>query len=93
MILTTQDAPEFNGVPQVVLRTAKLPVVSMELIFTLAPVLVSLTAFEVLVVPSACGLKETLDGDGEMIGLLATAKGRAANAAQGAPLGKFSIHT
>ena len=51
--LTVQNEPELRELPQVLLNTEKFPVVTMELIFTLvAPVFVSLIAFEALVVPT-----------------------------------------
>jgi hypothetical protein len=66
----------------------------MELIVTLAvPVFLRVTAFEVLVVLTTCGLKAMLNGEGDTMGLSATVKGRAAKAAQVAPLGKLSTQT
>ena len=92
--MMVQDAPELSEAPQLLLETAKFPVAVMELIVTLAvPVFLRVTAFEVLVVLTTCGLKAMLNGEGDTMGLSATVKGSAAKAAQVAPLGKLSTQT
>jgi hypothetical protein len=92
--LTVQDAPALMDDPQVLLSTAKLPVAVMELTVTAALlVFLSVTAFEALVVLTTWALKDRLNVEGKTMGLFATVKGNAANAAHDAPLGKLSTHT
>ena len=90
---TVQDLPGFNTGPQVLIWV-KLGVVAMELRLTvLLLVLVRVTVFAALVVPSTCGAKPTENGEAETTGLSATVKGRATKAARAAPDGKLSAHT
>jgi hypothetical protein len=77
--------------PQLLLATAKFPVAVIELRLTSdGPLFVILMDFEALVVFATCGLKTRLGGEGVTVGALATVNGRNPNAAQLAPLGKFS---
>jgi hypothetical protein len=56
--LTVHVAPELREEPQVLLGTAKLPVAVMELTVTAAAlVFLSVTSFDVLVVPTSCRLR------------------------------------
>jgi hypothetical protein len=91
---TVHDAPAAIDDPQVLLATAKFPVAAIELTLTAAElVFFNVTDFAAAVVFTSCGLKARLSGVGVTIGLLATVKGKAAKAAQLAPLGKLSTHT
>jgi hypothetical protein len=92
--LTVHEAPALNEDPQLWLPSEKFPVTATDWILTLA-VLVFLNVITLgnPDVPRAWGLNATLNGEGVTIGLLATVKGNAANAAQLAPLGKLSTHT
>ena len=91
---TLQDAPAPMAPPHVLLEMAKFPVAAMELMFRAAVlVFFKVTVFDALVVPTICGLKARLRGEGLTMGAFATVKGNAANAAHGAPLGKLSTHT
>jgi hypothetical protein len=92
--LTVQDAPELSEEPQVLLATAKFPVVVMEVTFTEeALVFLSVATFEAPAVLTSCGLKARLNGEGDTRGLSAIVNGSAAKAAQIAPLGKLSTQT
>jgi hypothetical protein len=83
-----QVAPAASEDPQVLLAIAKFPLAAMDSTLTAALlVFFSLTIFAALVVPTTCGVKASLNGVGNTIGLLATVNGSAAKAAHEYPLG------